>query len=243
MNAATLTRLPAALALAATLGACATAQNPDPLEPLNRKIFAFNEALDQAVVEPAARGYRAVTPEIVRTGIDNVFSNFKDLWSAINNVLQGKGEAAGNDWTRFVTNTTIGLGGLLDWATPLGVPRHNEDLGQTLGHWGVGPGAYLVLPLFGPSSLRDAADLPFTTYFSPVVFTDSTLEAVSVSGLRVIEVRAQLLDAGKLIDDIALDKYSFVRNAYLQRRRSLVYDGAPPDAPQDEERYDLPAKP
>lgn len=236
-------RLPLALALALTLGACATPQNPDPLEPVNRQIFAFNEALDEAVIEPAARGYRAVTPELVRTGFDNVFRNFRDLWSAINNVLQGKGEAAASDWTRFATNTTLGFGGLLDWATPMGLKRHNEDFGQTLGHWGVGSGAYLVLPLFGPSSLRDVSDLPLGNAFSPLVFVDGTGEVIALSGLRIIDVRAQLLDAGQLIDQIALDKYSFVRNAYLQRRRNLVFDGAPPEPPQDEERYDLPARP
>lgn len=236
-------RLPLALALALTLGACATTQNPDPLEPVNRKIFAFNEALDEAVVEPAARGYRAVTPELVRTGITNVFANFRDLWSALNNVLQGKGEAAASDWTRFATNTTLGFGGLLDWATPMGLKRYNEDFGQTLGHWGVGSGAYLVLPLFGPTSLRDVSDLPLGNAFSPLVFVDGTGEVIALSGLRIIEIRAQLLDAGQLIDQIALDKYSFVRNAFLQRRQNLVYDGAPPELPQNEERYDLPARP
>lgn len=226
-------------AAAVLLGGCATAQNPDPLESINRPVFAFNEVLDEAVLAPAARGYKAITPPQVRTGVDNVFNNFRDIWTAINQLLQGKGEAAASSWMRFATNTTMGLGGLIDVATPLGLARGQEDLGQTLGHYGLASGAYLVLPLFGPSSLRDVSDLPFGTGFSPAFLARHDSVRLGVQGLRIVDLRAQLLGSKQTLDDVALDKYSFVREAYLQRRLNLVHDGNPPLPPQ-EERFDLP---
>lgn len=228
------------LGAAALLGGCATVENPDPLEPVNRGVFAFNEAVDRVVIEPAARGYVAVTPEIARTGVDNVFSNLRDLWSALNAGLQGKGEVAATQFMRFATNSTIGLGGLLDWATPLGMTRQSEDLGQTLGHWGVGQGVYLVLPLLGSSTTRDVVDVPFSAVFSPAAFAEEPGVAFLITGLRIIDLRAQLLGTTSLLQDVALDKYSFVRNAYLQRRESLVRDGEPPARSGSEERFDLP---
>lgn len=227
-----------ALAAALALGGCASTRPGDPLEPINRQVFAFNETLDEAILAPAARGYRAITPPLVRTGVDNVFSNARDLWTAFNQVLQGKGEAAASSWMRFATNTIVGLGGLIDVATPLGLARGQEDLGQTLGHYGLASGPYLVLPLFGPSSVRDVSDLPFISVFTPAVLAEGSSARLGIQALRIIDLRAQVLGSKQLLDEVALDRYTFVREAYLQRRLNLVHDGNPPSAA--EERFDLP---
>jgi phospholipid-binding lipoprotein MlaA len=228
-----------AVALVALSG-CATVERPDPLEKLNRKTFAFNETVDQYVIAPPARVYRDVVPRLVRVGVSNFFNNLKDAWSAVNLLLQGRPADSANDLMRFGTNTVLGLGGVLDWASEMELEPHYEDFGQTLGVWGFGPGAYLVLPILGPSTVRDAVGLPVDIQASPDQIASSVATRNVLTGVRIISTRARLLDASGLLDDIAFDKYGFVRDAYLQRRRSLVYDGNPPE--KDEERYDLPAR-
>jgi phospholipid-binding lipoprotein MlaA len=219
----------AALTLALTLAACATTQNRDPLEPMNRKIFGFNEAVDQILIKPVATGYAAVVPSFVQTAFGNVINNLKDVWSAANLFLQGRPGEGAQEILRVGINTTMGFGGLIDLATPMQLERHGEDLGQTFGVWGVPSGAYLVLPVFGPSTLRDAVALPADQYFSPAKLFHEVPDINVARAVTVIHTRAQLLDATSLMNDVALDKYAFVRDAYLQRRRNLIYNGDPPE--------------
>ena len=223
------------LVAAAWLGGCATAQKPDPAEAVNRQIFAFNEGLDQYAIAPVATVYRDVTPQPVRIAVDNFFHNFQDAWSAINLLLQGRVVDAANDLMRFGLNTTFGFGGIVDWAGELGMERHDADFGITLGRWGVPPGAYVVLPILGPSTVRDTVGLPADIKFSADQFVSDVALRNSLAGLRLVNARAQLLAATTLLDDIVLDKYTFIRDAYLQRRQSLIFDGEPPEpAPEDE---------
>jgi phospholipid-binding lipoprotein MlaA len=219
-------------------------QRADPWENWNRKVFSFNDAIDEAVLKPVATAYQKVVPQFVRTGVTNFFGNFSDLWSAVNNLLQGKFEAGASDIMRVGTNTVFGIGGLFDVASEAGIERHNEDFGQTLGRWGFSSGPYIVWPLFGPSTLRDTVGLPLDLYASPMISVRSAEVRWGVATLGFINARANLLGATNLLDDVALDRYSFVRDAYLQRRRSLVYDGDPPPL-EDEEPYvpDPPAAP
>lgn len=211
------------------LGGCATQARPDPLEPFNRVMFGLNETVDIAVVKPVATVYRDVVPRPMQQGVTNFFWNFSDAWSAVNLGLQGRPREAGGNVLRFGTNTVFGVFGLFDVATELGLQRVNEDLGQTLGRWGVPPGAYIVWPLFGPSSLRDSVNILADQYTSPIPAFPAQAMRNTLTATRLVNVRAGLLDATKLIDELALDKYVFVRNSYLQRRRSLVYDGDPPE--------------
>lgn len=218
----------------AALQGCATAQNKDPLEPFNRKVFSFNEAVDNAVLKPVATGYVNVTPKLMRTGISNFVNNIKDIWSAINLVLQGRPGDAAQEVLRVSLNSTLGMAGFIDIARPMGLDRHNEDFGQTLAVWGVPQGAYLVLPILGPSSTRDVADLPGSWYFSPTALFREPRDANPVRLLTIVNARAQLLEASNLFGDIALDRYAFLRDAYLQRRVSLIYNGDPPDEDGDD---------
>jgi len=220
------------------LGACATTHPGDPLEPLNRKVFAFNDAVDRTVLEPTAKAYRAVVPSPVRTGVSNFFGNIGDLWSAVNSFLQFKVADGLHSTMRVGMNTFFGFGGLLDIASEAGLYAVPEDFGQTLGHWGLGPGPYVVLPLLGPSTLRDTAALPVDMQASPSnLLTNDAATGYGITGLRVVDTRTRLLDATRMLDDAALDKYLFTRDAWLQRRRNLVYDGAPP-SDEDEEDWD-----
>ncbi len=234
----TLRRAALGWVLAGCLAGCATPQRPDPLEPMNRKVFAFNDAVDRTVLKPVATAYRDHVPQPVRTGVTNFFGNVKDVWSAVNLFLQGRPGDGFSDLMRFGTNTVFGVFGVFDVATDLGMPKHREDLGQTLGKWGLGPGAYLVLPFFGPSSVRDVTDLPFDLEASPTSFVDRIPVRNTMTATNVVNGRANLLQASSLMDDIALDKYVFLRDAYLQRRRSLVYDGHPPPEPGEEDEAD-----
>ena len=220
----------AAALLAALLSACATGGSTrDPLEPLNRAIFGFNETFDQVLLKPVAEGYRAVLPEMVRTGVTNFFSNIEDVWIAANNLLQGKPENALQDVMRVAINTVIGLGGLIDVASDAGLEKHNEDFGQTLGRWGIGSGPYLVLPFLGSSTLRDGIGLlGVDNAVEPVWNLDHIPTRNTLYAGRAVNSRANALDAVRVIEDAALDKYRFVRDAHLQRRRSLIYDGDPP---------------
>ena len=214
------------------LAGCATGPNAnpvDPLEPFNRSVYRFNDAVDQAVFKPVATTYRDVTPSLVQRGVSNFFNNLEDAWSVVNNVLQLKGEAAGDSFFRFGVNTFMGLGGILDVATEMQIERHNEDFGQTLGYWGVGPGPYIVLPLLGPSSLRDTAALPADIRGDAVTHIEDVTTRNTLWALRATDDRADLLKAEAVLDQAALDKYSFIRDAYLQRRRNAVYDGDPPE--------------
>ncbi|HET9823538.1 MAG TPA: VacJ family lipoprotein [Burkholderiaceae bacterium] len=237
---ATLRSAVAALALAALGGgvqaqdAAARASNPaDPLEGWNRAVFSFNDAVDSAVLQPVARGYKAVVPEPLRAGVTNFFANIGDVWSAVNNALQGKGEAAATSVARVATNTLFGIGGVFDVASDLGMERRSEDFGQTLGRWGLPPGPYLVLPLLGPSSVRDTAGLALDMQAGVGALTDDRRAANSLRALNIVDTRTNLLGASRVLDDVALDKYSFLRDAYLARRRSLVHDGDPPPLPED----------
>ncbi len=210
----------------------------DPWERWNRQVYGFNDAVDNAVLKPVATAYQNVVPVIARRGVDNFFGNFSDAWSFVNNLLQGKVENGLRDMFRVTTNTFFGFGGLFDIATEMRLDRQGEDFGQTLGYWGVGSGPYVVLPLFGPSTLRDTSALPLDTYVSPNLVVNDSAAKAGLTTLGVVNLRANLLGASRMLDDVALDKYNFTRDAYLQRRRSLVFDGNPP--PQAEERYDLP---
>lgn len=210
------------------LGGCATTQQPDPLEKVNRVTYAFNDTVDTYVLAPTARTYRDVVPGTIRQGVTNFFNHLRDAWSVPNQLLQGKPDLAASDFMRFGVNTVFGLG-VLDWASEMGLEAHHEDFGQTLGTWGIGPGAYLVLPLLGPSNLRDTAALPLDAQATPEVLIDHVPTRNSATGLRIVNTRADLLKASGMLDGIALDKYLFVRDAYLQRRRSLVHDGNPPE--------------
>ncbi len=221
--------LGAVLVLMSSLQGCATRQNPDPLEPWNRQVFAFNESLDANVLRPVATGYNQVTPEPLRNSVRNVFNNIRDIWSTINLFLQGRLRDGTVSAMRVTINTTLGLGGLVDWATPMRLDRPNEDFGQTLGVWGVKPGAYIVWPLLGPSTLRDSVSIPGDLYFSAASFAHTDLDELAVMSLQVVSLRASLLDATGLLDDVALDKYAFTRDAYLQRRQNLIYEGNPPE--------------
>jgi phospholipid-binding lipoprotein MlaA len=234
-----------ALAAAAvlSLAGCATAQDAqrasklqtDPWEGWNRKVFAFNEGLDQHFLQPAATTYVNVLPRTARTGVDNFFNNVSDAWSVFNNLLQGNGGDAFQDFWRVTIDTTLGVFGLFDWASEFGLEHHYADFGQTLGRWGVQSGPYVVWPLFGSSTVRDTFELPLDIYISPTLLIHNTAAKWGVDVVHVINTRADLLGATKLLDEIALDKYQFVRDAYLQRRRSKIY-GA--DAADDSDAAD-----
>ncbi len=230
-------------ALVLAVAGCATIQDArggpgqrlDPWEKWNRKVFNFNDELDKAVLKPVATAYSNVVPQPVRRGVGNFFGNFADAWSAINNILQGKFTAASEDATRVGTNTLFGLFGILDVASEMGLEHHYEDFGQTLGRYGVGPGAYVMLPILGPSTVRDTAALPLDRLAAPPAFFSGTGTQLGLTALQIVNTRSGLLGATRVIDDIALDRYTFVRDAYLQRRRSLVFDGDVPETPSDSE--------
>lgn len=237
-------RLVLATLLAGAAGCATTGGRPgDPLEPINRVVFDFNDAFDRALMRPVARGYRAVLPEMVRTGVTNVFSNIEDIWIAANNLLQGKVENGLQDVMRVTINTVFGLGGLIDVASDAGLDKHNEDFGQTLGRWGVGSGPYLVLPFLGSSTLRDGIGLlGFDAAADPVWNQGHIPSRNTLYAGRAVNSRANALDAVSVMEEAALDKYRFVRESYIQRRRSLIYDGNPPRE-ADEEQRSSPALP
>jgi phospholipid-binding lipoprotein MlaA len=228
------------LAVAAmAFSGCASVRNPNPADPLegfNRGVQRFNDAVDEAVLVPVATAYRDTVPQPLRTGVGNFFGNLDDGWSAVNHLLQGKIESALNMTLRVAVNSTFGLAGVLDVAGEAGLERESEDFGQTLGRWGLPPGPYLVLPLLGPSSVRDAAGRPLdmaATSTARVGLNEGELTAATLLG--VVDLRARLLGATRLLDDIALDRYVFLRDAYLSRRRNLVYDGDPPELPEPDD--------
>ena len=218
-------------ALAILVAGCASVPNPDPRDPFegyNRAVFKFNDGFDRAIAKPVATAYKDVLPDPVRNGVRNFFSNIADLFIGVNNLLQGKPEEALTDWGRFAFNTTFGVLGIADWATDMGLEKHDEDFGQTFGRWGAGSGPYIVLPFLGPSDARDSVGTVFDMHFDPVSNHDPVDERNAAILLRVTSQRADLLDASRLLEQAALDPYLFMRDAYLQRRRSLIYDGRPP---------------
>lgn len=214
-------------------------KGPDPFEPLNRAVFSLNEAVDAAVLEPVARAWKQVVPPLVRQGVRNVFGNVEDAWSALNHLLQGKGQDGVEMAVRFVTNSTFGFGGIFDLASDMGLERRSEDFGQTLGRWGVPPGPYVVLPLLGPRSVRDGAAWTLDRQASLPSLAGQGERVWALSAVELMQTRSELLAAQALLGQVALDRYTFVRDAYLARRRSLVYDGNPPPEPED----DAPAQP
>lgn len=219
-------------ALVFQLQGCATVANPDPrdsMESFNRGVFGFNDAVDRALVKPVATVYKAATPQWVRTGVGNFFNNLEDVWSIFNNALQLRGQDTGDSIGRVMVNTTIGLLGVIDVASELNIERHTADFGLTLGRWGVGPGTYVVLPILGPSTLRGVAALPLDWNGNLVNQVADESTRYGLTGLGLLDKRAIYLQAGDVVDGAALDKYSFTRDAYLQRLRNKVYDGNPPD--------------
>jgi len=232
------TRAATALGLTLLLAGCAGPNPRDPYENFNRAMFTFNDTVDTYALKPAATAYHTVLPSFVQTGVNNFFGNLADAWTGINNLLQGHGEAGMSDVTRFALNSTLGIAGLLDIASEAGLPKHKEDFGQTLGTWGVPSGPYLMLPLLGPSTVRDAVVLPIDIkgdiwgYKEPVYIRNSG------TALRAIDQRAGLLDASTLLEDAALDRYEFIRDSFLQRRESQIHpddDDAPKRKKQDDD--------
>ncbi len=232
-------RLPLILVSLVLAGCASTSHNPkDPFESFNRGMYQFNDTVDKAVVKPAAKGYNAVMPAPGKMMVSNFFSNLDDVIVAINDLLQFKIVRAISDSGRIVVNTTVGLLGLVDVASHVGLEKHNEDFGQTLGRWGIGSGPYLVLPFFGPSSVRDGAGLYADSRASMMrkiypVDTRNQLYAANI-----LSKRTSLLDQEKVLDEAMIDEYSFIRDAYMQRRRNLIYDGNPPREKIDEGESD-----
>lgn len=239
---ARLARFAGAALLALSLAGCATTGTDgqggvagDPLEPFNRSMYSFNDTLDRAVLRPVARGYERVVPEPARDMVGNFFGNLADIWTGVNQLLQGKPAEGFSDFWRVAINTTFGFGGIADVASLMGIEKHDEDFGQTLGVWGVPSGPYLVLPFLGPSTVRDGAAWAAVDFWGdPVVeLTSSHGRRNNAYVLRTIDRRARLFQAEGLLEGAALDRYSFMRDAWLQRRRNQVYDGNPPPLDDD----------
>jgi phospholipid-binding lipoprotein MlaA len=224
------------LVAAAMLTACASVpyENPDdPWERYNRTMFQINDTVDKAVTKPLAQVYDAAAPLPVRTGIGNFFGNISDLWIGANNLMQGKASDGLSDVGRVLINTTLGILGLFDVATEMGIEKHDEDFGQTLAVWGVPSGPYFVVPFFGPRTLRGAGALPLDLYASGAVQLSDVAARNSVSLLRLVHQRANLLGADRAVEQGSLDRYAYIRDFYLQQRRYEIYDGNPP-----RERFD-----
>ena len=232
------------LLLSGAAGCATTGSDPrDPAEGFNRAMYSFNEGFDEAIGKPLATAYRDVLPSPIRTGVRNFFANIADLWIGANNLLQGKPLDAVTDWARFAFNSTLGLFGVIDVASEIGIEKHDEDFGQTLGRWGLEDGAYLVWPFLGSSSARDSVGLVPDIYLDPVRRHKPSGVRGFMVVTRSIGRRAGLLDASRILEEAALDKYVFQRDAYLQRRRSLVYDGNPPRAAREVPRAEADIQP
>lgn len=217
-----------ACAVVMTTGCASRPHNPDdPLESYNRAMFAFNDGVDRAVVKPVAQAYETAVPQLVRTGMGNVFGNIRDVWTGVNNLLQGKLEEGMSDVMRVAMNSTFGIFGLFDIASEAGLEKHNEDFGQTLAVWGVGEGPFIVLPFFGPSTLRDTTALPLDSFAYGRTAIDHVPTRNTVTAVRLVHLRAGLLRAERAMGEPS-DKYAFVRDAWLQNRRYRVHDGNPP---------------
>ena len=226
----------AAAAAAVFLSGCAsTANNPrDPYEGFNRAMFSVNEGIDTVVAKPLAKGYDAAVPLPLKAGVGNFFGNVGDLWIGVNNGLQGKGGDAAGDVARLLINSTVGIFGLFDVASEIGFDKHDEDFGQTLARWGVGDGGYLFWPIIGSRTVRDTAGWVADVYADPVHWgVDDIPVRNSAYFVRFVDIRASLLPADKVVEEAALDKYAYIRDAYLQRRRSQIFDGNPPKQLED----------
>jgi len=215
------------------LSGCASTQyvadERDPWQGFNRTMYGFNDGLDRALLKPAAKGYKAVAPDFVETGVRNFFDNLDDISVAVNNLLQGKVSNSFSDIGRLAINSTIGVLGLFDVASSMGLTKHDEDFGQTLGVWGMDSGPYIMWPLFGPSTLRDSPSLVVDrVLLNPLTYVEiKTGERIAIVALDVVSVRAELLSLEETVDEISTDKYTFIREAYLDRRDFLVNDGSP----------------
>lgn len=218
----------ATLAFGGLSGCATTANNPkDPFEGFNRAMFSVNEGID-VVVKPVAQGYDNVAPDFIKTGIGNFFGNIGDVWISLNNFLQGKLTEGSSDVARVLVNTTIGIAGLIDVGSEFGLEKHSEDFGQTLGVWGVGDGPYLFWPIIGPRTARDTVGVAVDMYVDPVLNIDEVDVRNTLNGVRFIDLRASMLPADKVVEQAAFDKYNYIRDAYLQNRRSEIHDGNPP---------------
>ncbi|CAN7168954.1 MULTISPECIES: MlaA family lipoprotein [Duganella] len=237
----------AALALGVTvlLAGCAGPNPRDPYEGFNRAMFSFNDTVDTYALKPAATAYKNVLPSFVQTGVNNFFGNLADAWSAVNNLLQGNGQAGMSDVSRFALNSTVGIVGLFDIASEAGLQKHKEDFGQTLGVWGVPSGPYLMLPLLGPSTVRDTAALPLDIKGDIWAYKEPVYIRNTGTALRVVDQRANLLDASSLLEDAALDRYEFIRDGYLQRRESQIHpdDGGPVRKAKKDDSAEIDTKP
>lgn len=232
-------KLGAVLLLVVASGCASTgAHDPrDPFENFNRSMFSFNDTLDKVALKPVATVYSDVVPSFIQTGIGNFFGNIGDVWSTVNNLLQGRLERGFTGVMRVAVNTVLGFGGVLDISSEAGLTRHKEDFGETLGVWGVQSGPYVVLPLFGSLTVRDTAGLPFDIYGNLWTYKRPVAWRNVGTAVRLVDQRAAVLDASNLVDDAALDKYQFVRDAYLQRRASQINDGGAVWADVDPEPY------
>ncbi|QHE94292.1 MlaA family lipoprotein [Pandoraea fibrosis] len=218
---------------AMALAGCATVTNPNPADPIegfNRSMYSFNDTLDKAVMVPVAKGYRFAVPEPARDMVTNFFSNVGDVYNFANNLLQLEITAAAQDLMRLTMNTFFGVGGLFDFATPAGLPKHSQDFGVTLGKWGLPDGPYLVLPLLGPSTVRDTVGMAGNMFIDPTSYIKPDWVSYTIYGVRLVNTRANLLDASNLLEAAALDPYSFTRDAYLARRKYLINGGATGDS-------------
>ncbi len=211
----------------------------DPWQPYNRAMFRFNTDFDNAFIKPTAQAYQKITPEPVNRSVTNFFNNVADLTSAVNNLLQFKLSRTGSDVSRVLVNTTVGALGLFDVATNMGIPSYREDFGQTLGYWGFADGPYFIMPIIGPSTLRDTFGFAGDVLIDPFYSVNRDKIYWGFIGLRVIDRRARLLTAGEIFEQAAIDRYSFVRDAYLQRRANQVIDGDPIDELDDPAAWDL----
>jgi phospholipid-binding lipoprotein MlaA len=226
----------ALVAAVALLGGCALGPTKsDPFEPFNRAMYAIHEPIDTHVARPIAQAYVDYVPRLIRLGVSNVFNNIDDLFSGINGLLQGKPEKAGNDFGRVLINTGFGFGGLIDIASDAGIERGMEDFGQTFGVWGIPQGPYLFVPLFGPTTVRDGTGVLIRVWYGPVGYIPNIALRNSLYGIAAVDLRAQALEASSIVDKAALDRYTFIRRAYLQRREYLVNDGKKPAKEEDDE--------
>lgn len=232
-----------ASAMLGLLGGCAsTGVAKDPLEGYNRAMFAFNDGIDRAILRPVAQGYVDVVPGTLRTGVSNFYGNIADVFIAANNLLQGKLPEAAGDIGRVAVNTTMGLFGVIDFASDFGLEKHDEDFGQTFGRWGVGDGPYVMLPILGPRTMRDAFAQILDSRTDPVIQLDDVPVRNSLVVMRAISDRSEYLAADKIVQEAALDRYAYIRDAYLQRRRYRVYDGNPPRVLDDGAQLETPHK-
>jgi phospholipid-binding lipoprotein MlaA len=234
---ATLRRVALALAGASTLlaGCAAAPTKEDPLEPWNRAMYEVHQVVDGNVIKPVAEAYVKATPELIRTGVSNFFGNIDDLFTGINNVLEGRGQQAGDDFGRVLLNSTFGVVGVFDLASMMGINKDKKDFGITFGKWGAPPGPYLFVPLFGPTTVRDGTGTLVRLFIGPIGYIRDVPLRNSLYGVGYLDARAQALNAESVLDTAAIDRYRFLRNAYLKNRLYQIYDGKPPPEADDDE--------